>query len=161
MFSCLWTECLRLVEKWCGRGQKREAIKTAGDCGGVFGMSKGKTPLHHLCLLNDMNGWRTDHDGTCIVQRQRLIFQERRMTQNTESAFLKKSKTFTPKANRGKNTWVIPDSVPLIQPLLTISNSEAILHHSEWAYVWHWILENFRLTNQCHITLLYLALWMW
>ena len=32
-----------MVEKWCGRDGKREVMTTAGDGGGVFGVSKGKT----------------------------------------------------------------------------------------------------------------------
>ena len=36
---------------------------------------------------------------------------------------------------RDKNTSVIPEALPLIQLLLTSSNSEAILSHSEWAYI--------------------------
>ena len=44
---------------------------------------------------------------------------------------------------RGKNTSVIHDAVPPIQLLLTNSNSEAVLNHSECAYVWHCVMENF------------------
>ena len=43
----------------------------------------------------------------------------------------------------GKSTSVVHEATPLIQWLLTTSNSEAILSHSEWAYVWRWVMENF------------------
>ena len=39
------------------------------------------------------------------------------------------------KSYRGKNTSVIHEAIPLIQLLLTISNSDAILSHSQCAYV--------------------------
>ena len=40
-----------------------------------------------------------------------------------------------PRANRGKNTPVFHDARSLIQLLLTISNSEAMLSNSELDYV--------------------------
>ena len=54
---------------------------------------------------------------------------------------------------RGKNTSVIHDTIPLIQLLLTISNSEAIQSHSEWAYVWRQFLESFGY-NEINVALL-------
>ena len=51
------------------------------------------------------------------------------------------------KSYGGKNTSVIHKAIPLIQLSLTISKSEAILSHSEWAYVWHHVMENFRYTE--------------
>ena len=35
----------------------------------------------------------------------------------------------------GKNTSAIHEAISLIQSLLTISNPDVILSHSEWAYV--------------------------
>ena len=33
--------------------------------------------LRHLCLPNDMNGCGTDNDGMCVVQKKRLLIQDR------------------------------------------------------------------------------------
>ena len=55
----------------------------------------------------------------------------------------KKKLDYYAKSYRGKNTSVIHDAIHLIQLLLSISSSEAILSHSEWPSVSHRVMENF------------------
>ena len=49
-----------------------------------------------------------------------------------QNLIIKEKLDYYAKSQRGKNTSVIHDTLPLIQLFLNISNSEAMLIHSEW-----------------------------